>query len=104
MDTGPLYEAMRQLQIWRNQITGLGLLPPDVTGLLKFVEEAPAEAERLKQEIADLKRETAALAEQHRRDQERFTPLRAEVAEMEEKLRGLKQAFAEFKTQVGVGV
>lgn len=99
MDTGPLYEAMRQLQIWRNQITGLGLLPPDVTGLLKFVEEAPAEVERLKEEKADLKREIAALLEQHARDKDRVDPLRQEVSDMEERLRTLQRDYEAFKAK-----
>lgn len=106
MDTHGMYESLRQLQTWRNQIMGLGLLPPDLTALIKFIEEAPGEVERVKEEKAQLQKELAQLKTeiaQLEPDLQRAAAARCEADAEEARLRALKRDFAEFKVQIGVG-
>ena len=116
MNAPQMLEVLKQLQAWRNQMIGLGLVLPDLAELAKLVEAPEAAIRLLEREKAALEKEIATLqkskaqyadqAEAHRTaheaamaglDQERAA-LEASVVEVR---RQTTAALAELHAQRG---
>jgi len=61
MDTTKAREQLGKLNTWRQQILGLGIVPPDVSDLLAIVEDANGSVRKLIEEKARLAKEVADL-------------------------------------------
>jgi len=87
MDIKGMRDTLYQLTVWRNQLQGLGAMPPDVTELLKLVEDSQTVIANLEQQKSALQSEIASLT--------------SRKAGFEEEERALASAHAQATATVG---
>jgi len=61
MDTAKAKQQLQALTTWRNQLVGIGLVPPDVAELLTLIEDSDGKVKTLVERKASLEREAAGL-------------------------------------------